>query len=140
MASAARETAAGATHEESRAEGDKDTRATEQSYIARGQAMRVEALAEELARLDTAPLEALPRGAAIRAGALVALEGEGGEVRAHLVVAFGAGTELEVDGRRITVVSPSAPAGRALLGKCEGDEVELPGRGGPRTWTIARVC
>src|SRR5690606_17653583 len=46
MAEAARQTREGAVHEESRAEGDKDMRSTEQSYLARGQAMRAEALAE----------------------------------------------------------------------------------------------
>jgi len=38
MSEAARQTREGATHEESRAEGDKDMRSTEQSYLARGQA------------------------------------------------------------------------------------------------------
>jgi hypothetical protein len=34
----------GATHEEAKPENDKDTRALEQSYVARGQAKRVEEL------------------------------------------------------------------------------------------------
>src|SRR5690349_18588003 len=41
----------GVTHEDARAEGDKDMRATEASYVARGQAMRVEALESDLARV-----------------------------------------------------------------------------------------
>ena len=54
MVNAARTTREGAIHEDSRAEGDKDMRSTEQSYLARGQAMRVEELAEQLQRLRTA--------------------------------------------------------------------------------------
>src|SRR5579859_3643023 len=37
-----RATIAGATHEQAKPENDKDTRALEQSYLARGQAARVE--------------------------------------------------------------------------------------------------
>ena len=40
MSRRAREAAASATHEESRPENDKDTRAIEESYLARGQAKR----------------------------------------------------------------------------------------------------
>ena len=44
----ARETARGATHEEAKPEDDKDTRALEQTYLARGQAERVAAAEHEL--------------------------------------------------------------------------------------------
>ena len=40
MTHSAEQTRSGVVHEDSRAEGDKDMRSTEQSYIARGQAMR----------------------------------------------------------------------------------------------------
>ncbi|HQP37789.1 MAG TPA: hypothetical protein PLI95_21545, partial [Polyangiaceae bacterium] len=38
----------GATHEEAKPENDKDTRALEQSYLARGQARRVDDLSSAL--------------------------------------------------------------------------------------------
>jgi hypothetical protein len=41
----------GATHEESKPENDKDTRALEASYLARGQANRVEEMNETITRL-----------------------------------------------------------------------------------------
>ncbi|HWZ89090.1 MAG TPA: hypothetical protein VNW92_09580, partial [Polyangiaceae bacterium] len=41
MSAAQRAVVVGATHEENRPENDKDTRALEQSYLARGQAQRV---------------------------------------------------------------------------------------------------
>lgn len=139
MSSAARDAAAAATHEESRAEGDKDTRATEQSYIARGQAMRAEAIGEELGRLDAATFGDLAEGAPVRVGALVAVRSAAGDTRAFLVAPFGAGTQVRVAERDVTVVSPSAPVGSALLGKAAGDEVELPGRGGAQVWIVERV-
>ena len=44
---------AGATHEQAKPENDKDTRALEQSYLARGQAMRIETLKAGLSALRT---------------------------------------------------------------------------------------
>src|ERR1041384_258240 len=52
----ARDAAEGATHEENRAEGDKDMRATEASYVARGQAGRASEMQEALVRVGTLEL------------------------------------------------------------------------------------
>ncbi len=138
MARAAEETRKGATHEESRSEGDKDMRATEQSYVARGQAMRTEQLAEELARFVAEPIRGFDADARIAVGALVRARVDD-EPRVFFVCPQGGGSELLVDERRVTVLTPSSPAGRAILGKRAGDayEVEI----GPRTrsWEIERV-
>ena len=58
----ARDAAEAATHEENRAEGDKDMRATEASYIARGQAERVHELESALTRLGSMPIKAFAEG------------------------------------------------------------------------------
>jgi len=61
----------GATHEEAKPENDKDTRALEQSYLARGEALRIEELragladvsarlGEQAKRLDDASLAPAP--------------------------------------------------------------------------------
>src|SRR5271163_799711 len=42
----------GATHEEAKPENDKDTRALEQSYLARGQAARIQELREGLTAVE----------------------------------------------------------------------------------------
>jgi transcription elongation GreA/GreB family factor len=139
MASAAAQTREGATHEESRAEGDKDMRSTEQSYLARGQAMRAEELAEQIQRLDATALRAFGEGDAIAPGALVLVDVDG-EVRTFFVVPWGGGTELDVGGRAVTVVTPASPVGRALLGKEVGDSFELAIRGATREWTIEEVA
>ena len=54
------DTAAGATHEENRAEHAKDTRATEDSYLARGLAERVAALLALCGRRPRLPLDVPP--------------------------------------------------------------------------------
>jgi transcription elongation GreA/GreB family factor len=138
MANAARTTREGAIHEDSRAEGDKDMRSTEQSYLARGQAMRVEELAEQLQRLRSTSLTKFDTGAAIAIGALV-LACVDDTPRVFFVMAQGAGIVLRVDGVEITVVTPSSPVGQALLGKQCGDDFELPMRGAVRAWVIESI-
>ena len=139
MSEAARQTREGATHEESRAEGDKDMRSTEQSYLARGQAMRAEALGEELTRLEATPLRTYGEDDAIGPGALVRVNVDEAE-RVFFVVPQGGGTELEVDRVRVTVVTPSSPVGAALIGRRAGEDFELPVRGVRREWVIEEIA
>jgi transcription elongation GreA/GreB family factor len=138
MVHSARETRAGAVHEENRSEGDKDMRATEQSYVARGQAMRVEDLADQVQRLETTVLRAFAPGDAIAPGALVRLRIDG-EPRLFFVSLHGAGIELSVEGEKVTVVTPSSPVGAALVGRRRGEEFELPQRGTVREFEIDDV-
>ena len=70
-AARAEQTRADATHEEARAENDKDTRGLEQSYLARGQAQRAEELAEALHRVRLLSPRAYGEDDAIGLGALV---------------------------------------------------------------------
>jgi transcription elongation GreA/GreB family factor len=138
MTKSAEQTRSGVVHEDSRAEGDKDMRSTEQSYLARGQAMRAEDLGEQAQRFATTPLVRFADGDAIAPGALVlALVGK--ERRVFFLAMQGGGIELEIDQIKVTVVTPASPVGRALLGLRVGDELELPGRSGPRAWEIEAI-
>ncbi len=139
MADAARQTREGAVHEENRAEGDKDMRSTEQTYLARGQAMRAEELAEELARFEQMPVRAFDDDDAIAPGAVVRVLVDGAP-RVLFVVPQGGGTELAVGGVRVTVVTPSSPLGRALVGRSAGDELELVVRGATREYEIEEIA
>src|SRR5687767_5609756 len=125
MAQAAEETRKDATHEEAKPENDKDTRALEQSYLARGQAMRAEQLAEEREQLRFLPLPTLAKDAAISAGALVELEDEDGGTRVLFMLPHAGGTEVSVDGVSVLVVTAASPLGAALLGRGVDDEVTL---------------
>jgi transcription elongation GreA/GreB family factor len=141
MVQAARATREGAIHEDSRAEGDKDMRSTEQSYLARGQAMRVEDLAEQLQRLRADKLVAFGEDAPVAVGALVLVEVEQDAARrAFFVSPYGAGVVLRVDGVEVTVVTPSSPMGSALLGKHAGDDFELTTRGLVRSFVIESIA
>src|SRR6187431_2441771 len=74
MSAAQRVVVDGATHEENRPENDKDTRALEQSYLARGQAQRVAELQDALNLLKALELRAFSPESLIALGALVALD------------------------------------------------------------------
>ncbi len=138
-AAQARKTREGATHEEAKPENDKDTRALEQSYLARGQAMRVEALADQAQRLRFMALSAFDDDAPISAGALVLLENDEG-TRLLFLAPHGGGIELDVDGQAVLVVTGASPMGRAVLGRAVGDEVQIHVRGKARTYEIVEVC
>lgn len=122
----------GATHEQAKPENDKDTRALEQSYLARGQAQRIEALRAGLAALGTMSLAA---GAVGRVGALIEAEEDGAEV-CFFLAPEGGGTRLAGG---VQVVTPASPLGRALLGKRAGDEVELKLAGKTRLLSVLEV-
>ncbi len=125
----------GSTHAEARAENSKDTRGLEQSYLARGQAVRVaelEAAVAELARF--APRTFAPT-ATIALGAVVTLDEDGARSRVFLAP-HGGGVMVGA----VQVVTPGSPLGRALLGKHAGDDVEITLPGRTRSLTIDAVA
>ena len=138
MARAAQETRAAATHEEAKPENDKDTRAIEAGYLAGAQAERVrelERVATSLARLD---LPSFAPGAPISSAAMVQLDQEG--TAAHYLLApHGGGLRATLDGVEVQVITPLSPLGQALLGKSEGDIVEIVARGKKREYEILKV-
>lgn len=123
----AKDAAEGATHEENRAEGDKDMRATEASYVARGQAGRASEMEEAFLRVSTLELLPFKPGARIAISALIELELGGKRLHYFLVPAVG-GERLRQGDVEVQTLTPQSPLGRALLGLTEGDEAELPGR------------
>jgi transcription elongation GreA/GreB family factor len=139
MAHAAEETRRDATHEEAKPENDKDTRALEQSYLARGQAMRAEALAEEREVLRFMALPTLGEDAQVASGTLVELEADDDSTRLVFMAPHAGGTEVKVAGQEILVVTPQSALGAAILGRQQGDEVTLTLRGKRREYVVSRL-
>ncbi|MBI5496467.1 MAG: GreA/GreB family elongation factor [Deltaproteobacteria bacterium] len=134
MEKAQRATVEGATHAEARAEDDKDTRALEQTYLARGQAARVEQLRDAVAQVHTMPLDGA--GDAVTLGSLVTAEHDDGGLVVW-IAPQGGGKRLA--GSAVQVVTPQSPLGAALLGRRVGDECELRVAGKLRVLNILSV-
>lgn len=141
------DTADGATHEESRSEHAKDTRATEQSYLARGLAERVEQSRRTVAALHHLELQTFEISDPIAISALVTLETESEEGAAKterwFVVPGAGGLELELEATEsapIRTVTPVSPLGRSLLGLVAGDEGEVRTPRGRRAFEVVDVA
>jgi transcription elongation GreA/GreB family factor len=126
----------GATHQEAKPENDKDTRALEQSYLARGEALRLEDLRTALAEVQTMPVVDFDGAGPVRLGALVVTDEEG-QAGLLWVAPHGGGTRL-LDGA-VQVVTPKSPLGRAILGANAGDECEVRLAGKSRIVSVVAV-
>jgi len=129
---------AGATHEQSRPEDDKDTRAVESSYLARGLADRVADLRHAAALLASFRPKQFGVDDAVALGALVRLESSTGDASYFVVPAAG-GLELEVEGGSVTSVTPTAPLGAALIGLFLDEDVEVSTPKGSRSFTLVAI-
>lgn len=139
MKASAETTREGATHEESRAENDKDTRGLEASYLARGQAKRVVELQDDLSAIRQLPNRAFGPSDPIGEGALILVEVDARH-QCFLMVRRGGGLRVEVDGMEIQVLTPSSPVGGALIGCHEGDDFRVQVGGKLREYVVERVA
>src|SRR5882724_7687093 len=105
MSAAQRTVVDGATHEENRPENAKDTRALEQSYLARGQAQRVVELQDALNQLKALELRDFSAGSAIALSALVTVD-DGRELVHYFIAPAGGGLRIELEGVEVRVVTP----------------------------------
>ena len=64
-------------------------------------------------------------GQEIDTGALVEVEMDG-ETDCYLLLNSGGGTEVTIEGKTITVVTPESPLGQVLMGNIEVGFIELP--------------
>jgi transcription elongation GreA/GreB family factor len=126
----------GATHEEAKPENDKDTRALEASYVARGQAIRIEELRTCLAEVRAMPLRPFATDQPIALGALVMVE-ENDQRFLIFLAPHGGGTSLS--GGTVQVVTPKSPLGRALLGRRSGEDCEAQVGGRLRELSLVQV-
>ena len=125
-----------ATSSETKAEGKYDARATEASYLARGQAWRVLALRKQVAWLSSeAPLRALSEPM-VQVGSLVTVEGPRTDL---LFVAPIGGGRVDVEGQTVLVISPSAPLGEAMVELEVDDTFEVDSPRGLLHYTITAI-
>ncbi|WP_332826500.1 GreA/GreB family elongation factor [Ramlibacter sp.] len=114
-----------ATHEENIAENKYDTLGLEAAYLVTGQVRRAEAMRQALAKWRQFRPRPYDVRKGVQLGALVCLVDSGGKQQ-HLFLGPDGGSMKLVSGTQfVQVISSEAPMGRAMLGKCEGDEVSI---------------
>lgn len=114
-----------ATHEENIAENKYDTLGLEAAYLATGQARRVEAIRQAMAKWRQFHPSPYDASKGIQLGALVCLV-DSDDKRQQLFLGPDGGSMKLVSGAQfVQVISCEAPLGSALLGKREGDEVSI---------------
>ncbi len=128
-----------ATHEENIAENKYDTLGLEASYLAAGQAKRVEEIKQSLALCQNMQLGAYDDQRGIEVGTLLGLEDENGREQWLFLAPDAAGLKIDVVGQPVTVITPRSPLGKSLLGKFEGDEVEILVAGARQHFTVTEA-
>lgn len=135
---AARAAHAEATHEQSRAENKYDTRGLEASYLARGQskqAAEIEAAIEAFGKLEG---RAFAPGEPVDLGALVELEGAG-ERTIYFIGPKAGGTEVIHQKREVLVITPQSPLGEQLMGRKQGESLQMKIGGAMNKFLVASV-
>ncbi|MES2964391.1 MAG: GreA/GreB family elongation factor [Bdellovibrionota bacterium] len=120
LAQAARNTYEAATHEESEAEDQYDTRGLEASYLAGAQAKRVAEVEQFITMLKFLEAKDFDEETAISATALVELDHDGKTTWVFLLPK-GGGMTVEFEGHAVQIVTPKSPMGEALVGRHTGD-------------------
>ena len=123
------------------AERREDSRvAQENSGLARGHRARLDRAMADLAMLDTFRPPRLAPKAPVVVGAVVEVE-DGAEGRTLFLAPVGAGVELTGPGGDgfLSVVTPSSPIGRAVLGRRVGETLEVVVNGESTEWTVMYV-
>ncbi len=133
------EAQAGAVHEENKAEGDKDMRSTEDSYLARGLAKRVTELRAAVSLLSSLALRTFTEESKVSLSALVMLEDDDGEVVHYFVAPAGGGMVLGGEACKVLVVTPASPLGKAILGRELDDDVEIRTPQGEKTLCVVGI-
>ncbi|BBL89624.1 hypothetical protein VroAM7_22770 [Vibrio rotiferianus] len=128
-----------ATDEETVPEHKYDTLALEASYLAHGQAMRVQESEEELRQYRTLVLRDFS-DARIAVGAYVELVDENDVEKAFFIGPCSGGLTVEWQGKEVFVLTPKSPLGRALTGKEEGEDIDVKIGDKTNCYEVVTVC
>lgn len=124
-----------ATHTETVAENKYDTFGLEASYLAAGQSKRVAQAEADLQQFLKLPVKDFDEATPVTYGALVSLV-DRNDLRKYIFLSpVAGGLSLEFEGKQILLVSKQALLGKALMGACLDDELNV----GDSTYLIERL-
>lgn len=115
---------AGAAFSAAHAEKQRDTTGFEAAHLARGYAQHALDLRHRIDELKAMEVEDFT-GQEIDVGAVVEIEMDGA-VDCFMLLNCGGGTEVEVEEKTVTVITPESPLGSRLMGNIEAGFIELP--------------
>jgi len=129
-----------AIHAENVPDNKYDTLSLEASYVAQGQANRAREIRAALESYRSLEVKAFAAGAPVRLTALVTLEDEDGVQKRVFLGPAAGGMRVTSEGVEVTVITPQSPLGQQLLGREEGDVVQVESNGGDREYEIVDIC
>ena len=123
-ARSARAAHADATDEQSKAENKYDTRGLESSYLARGQSRQALEVMQAMQQYESLAVRQFAQHEPINIGAVVELERQGERIL-YFVGPGAGGTGIECEGQAVLVITPQSPIGRQLVGRKQGERLQI---------------
>lgn len=126
-----------ASHEDNKPENQYDTLALEAAYLAHGQSERILRLQKERISLAKWPMPEKGEPV-VRNGSLLKLISEDDETRWLFITPVG-GYQLLAEGHKILVISQQTPLAKKLMGKEEGEALDLTFNGVTTEWELTEL-
>ena len=128
----------GATHADAKAENKYDTRGLESSYLAGAQKERALELLAAIKAMAMMTLYDFSAGNSIGPSALIGLEHHQKKAW-YFLVSHGAGFTLTNGDFKAVTVTVQSPLGQNLLGREQGEDINLMLNGQKKTYTIFSI-
>jgi len=127
-----------ATHEESKAEDSHDTRGLESSYLAGAAAQRAADIQQQIFVYKSIEPKMFKEGDAVGTTAIVEVECNG-KRSLYFIAPQGGGMKIQVGKDSVQVITPQSPLGDELMGRKNGDLVEIEAQGVAREYEIISI-
>ncbi|MDV7104762.1 GreA/GreB family elongation factor [Vibrio sp. TH_r3] len=114
-----------ATNEETVPENKYDTLALEAAYLAHGQARRVQECEADIQRFKALSTVSFDLMSAVGLTAIIQLIDENDQENLFFMGPCAGGINVTYQNQQVTIITPEAPLGKAMLGQRVGDEVVL---------------
>jgi transcription elongation GreA/GreB family factor len=116
-----------------------DTFKEEAQYLMSAQDVRIMELNSTIAVLESLLVRPHISSAKAKIFSLVELEDEEGNFALYLILPAGGGIACTVQEQKVTTINESSPLACALIGKAEGEDVELDIAGNSRVFSIISI-
>lgn len=128
-----------ATHEESKAEDQHDTRGLESSYLAGAAEQRAADIQKQIHHYKFLEPKNFKPEDAVGPTAVVEVESDG-KRSLYFVAVLGGGMRVQVGSQSIQVITPHSPLGEEIVGRKAGDVLEIEAQGVVREYEILSIC